>query len=360
MSKDRSPKVTPIVPAKLCRKLRIIAKSGQIYALHELDQDRTTKSDIIVIIRYNTPIAFVTMVPAKTSPISVNDYTILALTCPLSNSLQKKATHYIYLRQHEPKVSTPTSDREIFAVNTPVDATESHIRTIFANQLGGARVETVTFEDSRSKTSKHTPQVAGKKRKRSQSSSQATLATLPDAWNREIHPSGASAIITLVDPASMELALREARKAAKARKELNWPLSSEARSAPLGSARYNAHHDLRYPDATALQASIDVFMTSFANKESERSRLLARQRQEPDEDGFVTVVRGGRAGPARQAEAEEKLLRQNEKQKGKEDFYRFQMRDKRKERANVLLKGFEEDRKRVMEMKKMRNKFRPH
>ncbi|GAB7344269.1 hypothetical protein MBLNU457_2144t1 [Dothideomycetes sp. NU457] len=300
------------------------------------------------------------MAPTTVSPISVNDYTILTLACSSTTSLPKKATHYLYLRQHEPKVSTPTSDREIFAVNTPVDATEFHIRTLFANQLGGARVEAVTFEDGRSKTSKLTPQVAGKKRKRSQSSSQATLTALPEEWNRELHPSGTSAIITMVDSASVELALREARKAAKSRKDLPWPSSSEAKTAQLGSARYTAHHDLRYPDAASLLASIDAFMTSFANKEAERSRLLARQRQEPDEDGFVTVVRGGRAGPARQAEAEEKLARQNEKQKGKEDFYRFQMRDKRKERANELLKGFEEDRRRVMEMKKSRNKFRPH
>ena len=352
--------LTPNVPAKLYQKLRIIAKPGQIYAL--LDRASRTDSEISYHWPHSAqlPAVSIVMAPSVVSPTSVNDYTILTLTCSPIFSLPKKAIHYLYLRQHEPKVPTASSDREIFAVNTPVDATESHIRTLFANHLGGARVEAVTFEDSRTKTSKHTPQVAGKKRKRSQSSSQATLAALPEKWNRELHPSGASAVITMVDPASMELALREVRKAAKSRKDLPWPSSSDAKASQLGSARYTAHHDLRYPNATALQASIDAFMTSFANKESERSRLLARQRQEPDEDGFVTVVRGGRAGPARQAEAEEKLARQNEKQKGKEDFYRFQMRDKRKERANVLLKGFEEDRRRVMEMKKSRNKFRPH
>ena len=65
-------------------------------------------------------------------------------------------------------------------------------------------------------------------------------------------------------------------------------------------------------------------------------------------------------GPARAEEAREKLEAQKERQKGKEDFYRFQMREKRKERAGELLRGFEEDRKRVEEMKKRRNKFRPN
>jgi ribosomal RNA-processing protein 7 len=47
-------------------------------------------------------------------------------------------------------------------------------------------------------------------------------------------------------------------------------------------------------------------MTAFADQEASRARALARQRAEPDEDGFVTVTRGGRMGPARQEEAQEK------------------------------------------------------
>lgn len=101
-------------------------------------------------------------------------------------------------------------------------------------------------------------------------------------------------------------------------------------------------------------------MSAFAVREAARAKALARQRQEPDEDGFITVVRGGRAGPARQEEAEEKAAQQKEKNKGMEDFYRFQIREKRKERAGELLRGFEEDKKRVMEMRKRRNKFRPN
>jgi ribosomal RNA-processing protein 7 len=109
-----------------------------------------------------------------------------------------------------------------------------------------------------------------------------------------------------------------------------------------------------------LQASVDAYMTAFADQEASRARALTRQRAEPDEDGFVTVTRGGRMGPARLEEAQEKAELQKEKQKGKEDFYRFQMREKRKEKANELLKGFEEDRKKVEAMKMKRNKFRPN
>lgn len=101
-------------------------------------------------------------------------------------------------------------------------------------------------------------------------------------------------------------------------------------------------------------------MTHFSSLEATRARALAAQRSVPDEDGFVTVTRGGRAGPARQEEAQEKAEKQKEKRAGKEDFYRFQLREKRKERAGDLLRGFEEDRKRVEAMKGKRNKFKPN
>jgi ribosomal RNA-processing protein 7 len=42
-----------------------------------------------------------------------------------------------------------------------------------------------------------------------------------------------------------------------------------------------------------------------------------------------------------------------------EDFYRFQVRDKKKSEAKDLVQQFEEDRRRVEEMRKRRGKARP-
>ena len=99
-------------------------------------------------------------------------------------------------------------------------------------------------------------------------------------------------------------------------------------------------------------------MTAYANKEAARARKLTRQRQEPDEDGFVTVTRGGRSGPARQEQAQEVLEKHKERQKGLEDFYRFQSREKKKERAGELIKKFEEDREKVRKMRERRGRFK--
>lgn len=99
-------------------------------------------------------------------------------------------------------------------------------------------------------------------------------------------------------------------------------------------------------------------MTAYAAREAARVNALKRQRQEPDADGFVTVTRGGRTGAARQDEAAEKLELQTKKQSGFEDFYRFQSREKRKEKEGELRRKFEEDREKVRRMREGRGRFK--
>lgn len=99
-------------------------------------------------------------------------------------------------------------------------------------------------------------------------------------------------------------------------------------------------------------------MTAFGALEASRAQALARQRQEPDEDGFITVTKGGRNAPVRQEEAQERAEKEKEKRKGLDDFYRFQTREKRKERAGRLMKEFEEDKEKVRQMKERRGRFK--
>lgn len=130
------------------------------------------------------------------------------------------------------------------------------------------------------------------------------------------------------------------------------PNCTGADSCALG---YLAHHNLRFPSKALLQQSVDAFMSAFTDQEAENLREKAR-RGLPDEDGFITVVRGRRMAPARQEEAAGVA----EKKQGKaeyKDFYRFQMREVKKERHHQLLAKFEQDKRKVAERKGMR-KFR--
>uniref|UniRef100_A0A8H7MZ89 Ribosomal RNA-processing protein 7 C-terminal domain-containing protein n=1 Tax=Bionectria ochroleuca TaxID=29856 RepID=A0A8H7MZ89_BIOOC len=98
-------------------------------------------------------------------------------------------------------------------------------------------------------------------------------------------------------------------------------------------------------------------------EKKEAAELAKRLRNEPDEDGFVTVTRGGRSAPASRNEAEEAKQRMLEKQDKKKsdmkDFYRFQLRQRRKDEHKALLRRFDEDRKKVDAMREKRGKFKP-
>ena len=92
--------------------------------------------------------------------------------------------------------------------------------------------------------------------------------------------------------------------------------------------------------------------------EAARARALKQARNVPDEDGFITVTKGGRAGPAKLEEAQAVAEKLKERQKMPEDFYRFQTREKKKENAERLKREFQEDRKRVERMRARRVKIR--
>lgn len=303
------------------------------------------------------------MVPMATSKVAttVHDFTVLPLRMPVLPSFPKETTHYLYLRANAPKVPTDDTPRQVFLVNLPIDATEPHLRSLSAGHLGGARVESVTFDGAKLSGGIIAP-AKSKKRKRGHSDGEEQpdqeeeVGQLPLIWAHDLHRSGSTAVVTFIDKPGADLALRSARRAAKQGTSIPWPTSDE-----LGSNRYRSHHHLRYPSHSLLQQSVDDYMTAFAAREALQASQNKRLRSEPDEDGFVTVTRGGRTGTAKaeDARAKEEELKKREKNRVREDFYRFQVREKRKVEAKDLVRGFEEDVRRVEEMRRRKGKVRP-
>ena len=164
-------------------------------------------------------------------PTSIGDYLVLALSLPTLPAYPKPATHYLYLRQHAPKVPTADDARVLFLVNVPIDATEEHFKHLFETQLEAGAVESVKFEGQRSrKKPAIAPAVAGKKRKRGQ----AGRAELPDVWDRDLHASGSTALVVFAE----EKGARRVLKTVKSLKggAVGWGDGMEEQE-PLGSAR---------------------------------------------------------------------------------------------------------------------------
>lgn len=305
-------------------------------------------------------------------PLQISGYNILPLSLPPLPSFPEAATHYLYLVPHQPKIPTPTASRSLFLVNVPFDSTELHIKHLFSTQIGlpAGRIEDVQFEGQRRRGSgtdqasspKASQNKKSKKRKRGSSGGiieEMEGAALPPVWDRDLQTNGLTAVVLFVDRASMDAALKAVKSIRKERKEPLWGGGLEGKVPALGSARYLNHHSLTYPNKAQLLESVNNYMTRFASKEASQARSLARQRQVADADGFITVTRGGRTNPARQEVAQEQAEKQKEKQKGLDDFYRFQSREKRKQRAGELVRKFEEDKEKVRKMRERRGRFRP-
>ncbi|KZM22141.1 uncharacterized protein EKO05_0003843 [Ascochyta rabiei] len=323
------------------------------------------------------------MAPEKSAkrkaPSAVADFTVLPLTLPALSGLpasHEETQHYLYIKPHEPSTHTATAERSLFVANIPVDASESNVRALFAEQLGGARVESVEFDASvparplhkRWKQEKRgdgedEAESRGKKRKRNDTEVVAEgvvedgESALPALWGSEVRRSGSAAVVVFVDKRSARGALKEVQSAVQSGRTVAWK-----RASGLGVERYKAHLQRTHPSASALQSSINAYLSQFTSVEQTRAKLLKHARTVPDEDGFVTVTRGGRAGPARIEEAEKKQAELEERRKNngvKDDFYRFQNREKRKEAEVNLRKRFDEDRRRVERMRERRGRLRP-
>ncbi|TVY33453.1 Ribosomal RNA-processing protein, partial [Lachnellula subtilissima] len=303
-------------------------------------------------------------------PSTISNFAVLPVLLPPSPALPhlpKTATHTLYIRPNNPKIPTEADARSLFVVNVPVDATAAHLKGVFAHLSGGVvgRVEDVIFEGQAQIPSQKSTAIVERKRKREEEPENATQAPdLPSTWDRETRKSGGNAVVVFVDARSMEGVLKSVRKLQKSKDYPVWGHGVSSTKVPaLGSSHYAAHHALRYPDPLTLQRNVDAFMTAFNAGEMQRQREAKRVRNVPDADGFVTVTKGGRVGPAKAAEAER--MREEAEDRAKvrtgEGFYRFQVREMRKVEQGELVRQFEEDKKRVEGMRERRGKggFRP-
>jgi len=129
----------------------------------------------------------------------------------------------------------------------------------------------------------------------------------------------------------------------------------------------------RHISRSKLMELCDEAMAAFETQETLQEENAKRLAEEPDEDGFITVTSKSSTpsfGITNDLEEEVhtrrgKSSKRNRKRKAGNsgadeltDFYRFQLKDQRKKEVIDLKQRFEEDLKKVKQMKEER-KFRP-
>ncbi|KAG6286124.1 hypothetical protein E4U09_006871 [Claviceps aff. purpurea] len=310
--------------------------------------------------------------PATT--MSSDEFAVLPIRMPSMPSFPHNAIHQVRVRQNAPKVPTANDSRSLFLKNIPSDSTEPHFRAVFTSLVGAGKFETIIFDDEAKTAFPTDPAQAtkvqgyAKKRKMLDVEAEERLreaeeSQLPQIWTRQLHRSSSTAVVLLADEKSVQLVRKAIVKVHKTKKYPVWGQNLADEVPSLGSPWIATHLQLSRVDKAATQKAVHAFFNAFNRKEKEAVELAKRLRNEPDEDGFVTVTRGGRAAPASRNEAEEAKQRMMDKAEKKKseltNFYRFQLREERKKEQAALLRRFQDDRRKVDAMRQKRGHFKP-
>ncbi|KAI9892706.1 MAG: Ribosomal RNA-processing protein 7 [Vezdaea aestivalis] len=320
-------------------------------------------------------------------PEMIKDFYVLPIMLPALPALPTTATHYMYLKPHEPKLPTPTSARSIFLANVPFDATSVHISSVLEHLTPAIGVDTVLFEGARS-TSKPAVAPAKKSRKRKRAPKNLDEMDWPETWDRELHMPGGTAVVVLQEEKGVKTVVRAVKALASGKEaQKTWPVwGAGLECEPLGSSRtislcffkalkkvrvgswllmretgYKAHSRLTYPSPATLKQHVNDYFTAYDAEERGREEAAAKARSEPDANGFVVVSRGGRLAPARQKDAEATRKKHEDRKEVLSDFYRWQVREERKEKERATLMEFVEAKKQIEELKSRndRKAFQP-
>lgn len=264
-----------------------------------------------------------------------------------------KSTHYLFARKHDAKNQGSLADRLLFVFNLPIETSRSTVKKYFTQIAAGATVElfilsalTELDEDVWVDLTKLTSEFEYQEK-------------LSEAAVAEKLPKNCG-VVVFVDKASFQLAFSLVKKLSAEGRSTSWPMSALGTSFLLAKAR------LRVLDNAALGESVTAALADFNRAEKETEDELRKLREAVDEDGFTLVV--GRnmktktdmmgqqriAATVAPEKASGKL-----REKEKDDFYRFQFREKKKSEINDLLLKFKQDQERVRLMRE-KKRFRPY
>ncbi|KAL2315025.1 rRNA processing protein Rrp7 [Schizosaccharomyces pombe] len=220
----------------------------------------------------------------------------------------EKRLHSIFLKEDTEDVEK----KSLYLINVPITTTEKILKRAIS-QLGGRIVNIY-------------PNISG------------------------LLKSGTHLRVKLVEPAEVKQVIKAASKKTTS---LPWKFTQHT-----GLKRYVESYDRQFVNPRVLAESVDSYMKRVTKKEIAEKRRLFAMKNQPDEDGFVTVVRSGRAPVGRPQDAERQLEKKKDTGIHK-DFYRFQLREKKKKALLDLAHKFEFDKQRIQQLKEKRQ-FKPY
>ncbi|EER34483.1 conserved hypothetical protein [Candida tropicalis MYA-3404] len=275
----------------------------------------------------------------------IKGFNILPLRLP-----NTKSTHYIYFKKHEVK-NSDANNRSLFICNLPISTELATIKKFFQTVAIGSTIElfinsylTDYPEDIWINLTKLT--------------SDLDLSNIADDPASKLPKN--CGVVTFVDKSSFQLAFNALKKLSSNGSETEWPIRQ------FSSNYYLNKFQQQILDPSALSEKVSQALIDFDKAEQKSIEELQEQKTLVDEDGFTLVV-----GPQRKTKAgilgkqklaatvESEKAKSKMKSKEKQDFYRFQIRQRKKEEMNDLLNKFKMDQEKVRVMRE-KKRFRPY
>ncbi|KAG0236488.1 Ribosomal RNA-processing protein 7 [Actinomortierella wolfii] len=309
------------------------------------------------------------------------------------SSSYSNVLHYLYFKKHEsPKHDehkTPKG-RTLFVLNVPVDSTEDHFRQLFKPY---GRVVSVHFLDHRfqdlhltkeereeqeelerlereaelaaQKAEQAAAKKAGKKGGKNQQKQQQPQSESSIIQRRRILRTATQAYVVFLEEQELNKVLQIKKKK---RTWITTGADGEQDSKlldTLGLNKWIQEYRARRPNPVDLQLKVDDYMEKFERSEYEAQQAALARVNMVDEDGFTLVTTAGKKGSNTdgvitvQAARAEDVKNIKPKKKELQDFYRFQMREAKRDKLVELRRKFEEDKQKIEHLKATR-RFKPY
>ncbi|OUM51946.1 hypothetical protein BVG19_g1091 [[Candida] boidinii] len=296
---------------------------------------------------------------------TIKGFSVLAvkLENPKSYKTQDPVYNYIYLKKHTTSTVSSSQTRSLFLVNLPIDTTLPQIKKIFQDVAIGAIVESFQSNDYYDSHQIGINELNIDISKLSNEDIGGMEQDSKDNSNNNSKIPLGCGIVTFLDKNGLNLALQSIKKIISSGKNIPiWPKDLQA----TGTERYINNYRSKIMDSETLETESAESVLEFARKEQEAKDEIDSMKTITDEDGFTMVVgshrktKTGIMGSLKKTnEIEKEKALKKMKRKEKQDFYRFQIREKKKQEMNHLLAKFKEDQEKVKEMKEKR-RFRPY
>ncbi|XP_028042029.1 ribosomal RNA-processing protein 7 homolog A [Bombyx mandarina] len=237
--------------------------------------------------------------------------------------------HYIYFKEHSVREHTKDkpAGRTIFIVNVPPYADEKGLTNAFseAGPISSVKlcIKPNTMEDD-------IPKFISEKQKKS-----FQVAYL---------------VFEKVSALDRALQLSELK-----------PLNSESYRIKTGIQKWIEEFNKEILQPKTLKENIEAFMKKY-DSETAKEKKKEKKLEQEDDEGWVTVTKGGKIQSfARTEKVENKILEKEEKNKKRKElknFYTFQIRESKMKHIVMLRQKFEEDKKKIAQIKQSR-RFKP-